>query len=68
MNQQDDNTHWVILRKLEPVVRQGIGPAYTISQDGQSITCHVCGLTSYNLNDVKNRYCARCHVFHADNP
>jgi hypothetical protein len=28
-----------------------------------SITCPFCGLTSYNPNDVKQRYCGRCHVF-----
>ena len=28
-----------------------------------SITCPVCGYTSYNPNDVKNRYCGNCHVF-----
>lgn len=28
-----------------------------------SITCPRCGATSYNLNDVRERYCARCHVF-----
>jgi hypothetical protein len=29
-----------------------------------SITCPVCGLTSYNPNDVRERYCVRCHQFH----
>lgn len=28
-----------------------------------SITCPKCGRTSYNLNDVKQRYCGACHVF-----
>jgi len=30
-----------------------------------SITCPKCGLTSYNLNDIKHRFCARCG-FHQD--
>jgi hypothetical protein len=28
-----------------------------------SITCPRCGRTSYNLNDVRERYCGACHVF-----
>jgi hypothetical protein len=36
---------------------------YTIAEDGKSITCHACGRTSYNMNDVANCYCGNCHVF-----
>lgn len=39
---------------------------YTIVPDGRSITCRTCGLTSYNPNDVAQRYCGRCNVFHHD--
>lgn len=38
--------------------------AYTIAPDGASITCHRCGRTSHNPNDVEQRYCGACHVFH----
>jgi hypothetical protein len=38
-------------------------PQYTISEDGLSITCLICGMTSHNLNDVAHKYCGRCHVF-----
>ena len=31
-----------------------------------SITCPCCGLTSYNLNDIEQKYCGRCHMFHAN--
>jgi len=31
-----------------------------------AIRCNGCGLTSYNQNDVEQRYCGRCHVFHED--
>lgn len=31
-----------------------------------SITCPRCGLTSFNADDVKNRYCGACHAFHDD--
>jgi hypothetical protein len=37
---------------------------YTIAPDGASITCHRCRLTSHNMIDVQQRYCAGCHVFH----
>lgn len=33
-----------------------------------SITCPRCGKTSYNLNDVRQRYCGNCHWFHDDPP
>jgi len=36
---------------------------YTVAPDGKSITCHTCGLTSYNLNDVAQRYCGACKLF-----
>jgi predicted RNA-binding Zn-ribbon protein involved in translation (DUF1610 family) len=36
---------------------------FTISADGKSITCHTCGLTCHNLNDIAQRYCGRCHPF-----
>jgi hypothetical protein len=39
---------------------------FLISPDGKSITCHVCGMTSCNANDVLNKFCGRCHVFHED--
>ena len=39
---------------------------YTIGQDGKSITCLRCGRTSHNRNDVAQRYCGYCHVFHDD--
>jgi hypothetical protein len=26
-----------------------------------SITCPVCGMTSYNPNDIREGYCGRCH-------
>jgi predicted RNA-binding Zn-ribbon protein involved in translation (DUF1610 family) len=36
---------------------------FTISADGKSITCLTCRLTSYNMNDVAQRYCGNCKVF-----
>jgi hypothetical protein len=28
-----------------------------------SFTCPRCGAVSYNANDIRERYCGRCHVF-----
>ena len=39
---------------------------YQISDDGRTITCLRCGLTSHNSQDVKHRYCGHCRVFHED--
>jgi hypothetical protein len=40
--------------------------SYTIAPDGGSITCHRCGRTSYNLDDIMGLYCGACHRFHED--
>ena len=34
--------------------------------DAHAIKCLTCGMTSYNMNDVRKRYCGKCHVFHDD--
>jgi hypothetical protein len=39
---------------------------YIIVRAGKAITCLLCGLTSHNPNDVINRYCGYCHIFHED--
>jgi hypothetical protein len=40
--------------------------SYTINKDRTAITCHQCGRTSYNFNDVARLYCGVCHRFHED--
>jgi hypothetical protein len=40
--------------------------SYRIADDGKSITCTRCERTSYNLSDVRNRYCGFCKLFHND--
>lgn len=37
--------------------------AKLIRGDHISITCPHCGMTSHNINDVRNRYCGNCHIF-----
>lgn len=34
--------------------------------DTRSITCLHCGLTSYHPQDMENKYCGKCHIFHDD--
>ena len=44
-----------------------MGKAYTIQKEADgcdSITCLVCGITSYNYNDIRHRYCGNRHEFH----
>jgi hypothetical protein len=41
-------------------------PTFTIASDGRSITCGLCGWTSYHPEDVAHRYCGHCHIFHDD--
>lgn len=36
------------------------------SGDQTGIKCLVCGMTSYNPNDVANKYCGHCHRFHEE--
>jgi len=44
------------------------GPTFEIipptSQAPFGIKCLVCGRTSWNENDVKQRYCGNCHQYH----
>lgn len=39
---------------------------YDIDLNAPSITCKICGCTSFNVEDVARHYCGRCHVFHDD--
>ena len=31
----------------------------------KSITCRMCGMTSYHLMDIVNEWCAQCHDYEA---
>lgn len=37
---------------------------YEIINNGAAIKCLVCGMTSYNTNDIEQKYCGHCHQFH----
>lgn len=49
-------------------VREHLETLYpkTYVVQGQSITCLICGLTSYNRADVATKYCSHCKRFHED--
>jgi len=34
--------------------------------EGQYILCRLCGLISYNPEDVHQKYCGGCRLFHED--
>lgn len=54
----------VEMGKIASEVMSEEGVAYWISPGGDSITCTKCRRTSCNPNDVEQRYCGSCHVFH----
>ena len=37
---------------------------YKISEDGRSIKCFRCSMTSHHPEDVKRKYCGKCHEYH----
>ncbi len=57
---------------MSEAVKQRYGNGYFITQAYDRgvdrlvdvITCTRCGSVSFNVNDVAQRYCGRCHVFH----
>ena len=56
------------LQLITQVLGERAQAGYALGQDerGASITCLACGRTSYNANDVAQRYCGNCHVFHGE--
>lgn len=45
-----------------------MAPTFRIVMTGihkpAAIHCLLCGSVSFNVNDVSQRYCGRCHLFH----
>jgi len=39
---------------------------YEILEGGTGIVCLVCGMPSYNPEDVRRRFCGHCRAFHDD--
>jgi len=61
-----DHRTWLVSRHY--IALHGLKGAEVESLGFQpfSIKCPQCGVTSYNPNDVKNRYCGNCHQFHEE--
>jgi hypothetical protein len=51
---------------LRPLARDIVasGVPFLPVANGKAIICFTCGLVSHNPNDVEQRYCGNCHVFH----
>lgn len=54
------------MAELGSAVMAEEGVRYWVSLTGDSITCMKCRQTSHNPNDVAQRYCGFCKVFHDD--
>lgn len=52
------------LPDTKSVFRETKGQTYGISLDGKSITCLICGKTSFHPGDVQHCYCSNCNKFH----
>ena len=54
------------------VLKHGIGyDLVTVEAGGRlvlGIQCQTCRRISFHPNDVRERYCGHCHVFHEANP
>lgn len=51
--------------------KENIGPTlkrhdYILLYDGKAILCRHCGMISFNINDIKEKYCGNCHRFHKE--
>jgi len=54
----------VKLEAFQEAEKAGLRPVLNgFCTDATSITCFQCGMTSYNENDVRERYCGNCRVF-----
>lgn len=53
-------------RLLSPELQHRSGQFYHVAEDGGSITCCVCGATSRDPKDIREKYCPQCRVFHED--
>jgi ribosomal protein L37E len=60
----DFNTKWeeLLTRSSTSAGRSRL--RLVMSKEPASITCPRCGMTSYNLNDVREGYCGNCHDIH----
>jgi hypothetical protein len=51
---------------VSPQLKNRSYTLYSISHDGRSITCNLCGGVSYDPQHVRRRFCPGCLTFHED--
>ena len=56
----EQTAHYILLM----VERPKIIPSRPQATEQPAIRCRVCGLTSFNPNDIEQKYCGNCHAFH----
>lgn len=56
-----------MMRRDPMTVLHAIGFERVATDDAAAFTCPCCGAVSHNSNDVRERYCSRCHRF-VDDP
>jgi hypothetical protein len=58
---------WALQDEFTELMRRSslVVPALPAPAGAPSITCGTCKLTSYNPNDISERFCGRCHKWHA---
>jgi ribosomal protein S27E len=56
---------YILSRILSDFIKEYGKTLSVYPEPEMSIKCHICGKTSYNPNDVKNKYCGYCKVFHS---
>ncbi len=60
--------HYITTPELTAIQLSGLKDATCVigkdRYNQQYIYCKICKLSSYNPNDIENKYCAACHRFH----
>ena len=61
-----DKAVGTLMRAVEALVGDSMRSTYEIVEDGKAIKCLICERTSWNPNDVSQRYCGCCRAYHSD--
>lgn len=51
----------MIKKRTKPPAR-----TYKLTHAGTAIECKLCGMTSFHTDDVKQKFCGKCKIFHND--
>lgn len=67
---EDKKTGRMLKIAMEQSIKAKSDPhreTYAITNDGKAIKCLICGMKSYNKDDISMRYCGSCKRFYDDN-